>query len=54
MPAPGAADQTTRAVIDANLYLVLATADGTGRPSSPPQQTPSFSTRPVCFSGHDR
>lgn len=36
MPAPGAANLTARAVIDANLYLVLATADGTGRPWSSP------------------
>lgn len=36
MPATGAADLTARAMIDANLYLVLATADGTGRPWSSP------------------
>jgi hypothetical protein len=36
MPATGAADLTARAIIDANLYLVLATADGTGRPWSSP------------------
>ena len=36
MPATGAANLTTRAIIDANLYLVLATADGTGRPWSSP------------------
>jgi len=36
MPATGAADLSARAIIDANLYLVLATADGTGRPWSSP------------------
>lgn len=36
MPATGAADVTARAIIDTNLYLVLATADGTGRPWSSP------------------
>ena len=36
MPAAGAAELTARAVIDASLYLVLATADGTGRPWSSP------------------
>jgi hypothetical protein len=35
-PRPGAADLTARAIIDASLYLVLATADGTGRPWSSP------------------
>ena len=32
MPATGGAGLTARAIIDASLYLVLATADGTGRP----------------------
>jgi hypothetical protein len=32
MPAAGAPDVTARTIIDASLYLVLATADGTGRP----------------------
>lgn len=36
MPAAGAAELTARAIIDASLYLVLATADGTGRPWSSP------------------
>jgi hypothetical protein len=36
MPATGAANLTTRAIVDANPYLVLATADGTGRPWSSP------------------
>jgi nitroimidazol reductase NimA-like FMN-containing flavoprotein (pyridoxamine 5'-phosphate oxidase superfamily) len=36
MPATGAADLTARAIIDASLYLVLATADSTGRPWSSP------------------
>jgi hypothetical protein len=36
MPATGAAELTARAIIDASLYLVLATADGTGRPWSSP------------------
>lgn len=36
MPAAGAAGLTARAIIDANLYMVLATADGTGRPWSSP------------------
>jgi len=36
MPATGAAAVTARAIIDASLYLVLATADGTGRPWSSP------------------
>jgi Pyridoxamine 5'-phosphate oxidase len=36
MPTTGAAELTARAIIDANLYLVLATADGTGRPWSSP------------------
>jgi nitroimidazol reductase NimA-like FMN-containing flavoprotein (pyridoxamine 5'-phosphate oxidase superfamily) len=36
MPTAGAAELTARAIIDANLYLVLATADGTGRPWSSP------------------
>jgi nitroimidazol reductase NimA-like FMN-containing flavoprotein (pyridoxamine 5'-phosphate oxidase superfamily) len=36
MPAPSAANLTARAIIDANLYLVLATADDTGRPWSSP------------------
>jgi hypothetical protein len=31
-----AADLTAQAIINANLYLVLATADGTGRPWSSP------------------
>ena len=31
-----AAELTVQAIIDANLYLVLATADGTGRPWSSP------------------
>jgi hypothetical protein len=36
MPAAGAADMTARAIIGASLFLVLATADGTGRPWSSP------------------
>jgi nitroimidazol reductase NimA-like FMN-containing flavoprotein (pyridoxamine 5'-phosphate oxidase superfamily) len=36
MPTTGAAEMTARAIIDANLYMVLATADGTGRPWSSP------------------
>lgn len=36
MPTADAADLTARAIIDANLYMVLATADGTGRPWSSP------------------
>jgi Pyridoxamine 5'-phosphate oxidase len=36
MPATDAADLTARAIIDTSLYLVLATADGTGRPWSSP------------------
>jgi hypothetical protein len=36
MPATGAAEQTARAIIDTSLYLVLATADGTGQPWSSP------------------
>lgn len=36
MPATGAADLTAQAIIDAYLYLVLATADGTGRPWNSP------------------
>ena len=36
MPGTGAADLTARGIIDANLYLVLATADVTGRPWSSP------------------
>jgi pyridoxamine 5'-phosphate oxidase-like protein len=36
MPATSAADLTARAIIDANLYLVLATADGAGRPWNSP------------------
>ncbi len=36
MPTAGAAELTARAIIDANLYLVLATADGAGRPWSSP------------------
>jgi nitroimidazol reductase NimA-like FMN-containing flavoprotein (pyridoxamine 5'-phosphate oxidase superfamily) len=32
----GAAVLTARAIVDANLYMVLATADGTGRPWSSP------------------
>jgi nitroimidazol reductase NimA-like FMN-containing flavoprotein (pyridoxamine 5'-phosphate oxidase superfamily) len=36
MPATGAAQLTARSIIDASLYLVLATADGTGRPWSSP------------------
>ncbi len=36
MPAAGAPDVTARTIIDASLYLVLATADGTGRPWSSP------------------
>jgi Pyridoxamine 5'-phosphate oxidase len=36
MPATGAADLTARAIIDASLYLVVATADNTGRPWSSP------------------
>ena len=35
MPTAGAAG-AVRAIIDGNLYLVLATADGTGRPWSSP------------------
>jgi general stress protein 26 len=36
MPTTDAAELTARAIIDANLYLVLATADGTGQPWSSP------------------
>jgi hypothetical protein len=36
MPTTDAAALTARAIIDANLYLVLATADATGRPWSSP------------------
>jgi hypothetical protein len=36
MPATNAADLTARAIIDASLYLVLATADSAGRPWSSP------------------
>jgi nitroimidazol reductase NimA-like FMN-containing flavoprotein (pyridoxamine 5'-phosphate oxidase superfamily) len=36
MSATGAAELTARAIIDASLYLVLATADGTGRPWNSP------------------
>jgi nitroimidazol reductase NimA-like FMN-containing flavoprotein (pyridoxamine 5'-phosphate oxidase superfamily) len=36
MPTTGAAALTARAIIDANLYMVLATADGAGRPWSSP------------------
>jgi Pyridoxamine 5'-phosphate oxidase len=36
MPTTDAAELTARAIIDANLYMVLATADGTGRPWSSP------------------
>jgi hypothetical protein len=36
MPAAAAPDVIARAVIDASLYLVLATADGTGRPWASP------------------
>lgn len=36
MPTAGAAVLTARAIIDASLYMVLATADGTGRPWSSP------------------
>jgi Pyridoxamine 5'-phosphate oxidase len=36
MPTTSAAAPTVRGIIDANLYLVLATADGTGRPWSSP------------------
>jgi uncharacterized protein YhbP (UPF0306 family) len=32
LPTAAAAGLTARAIIDANLYMVLATADGTGRP----------------------
>jgi len=36
MPTTGAAELTARAIIDTSLYLVLATADRTGRPWSSP------------------
>lgn len=36
MPTAVAAKLSARAIIDANLYMVLATADGTGRPWSSP------------------
>lgn len=36
MPTTAAAELTARAIIDANLYMVLATADGTGPPWSSP------------------
>jgi nitroimidazol reductase NimA-like FMN-containing flavoprotein (pyridoxamine 5'-phosphate oxidase superfamily) len=36
MPTTSAAEPTVRGIIDANLYLVLATADGPGRPWSSP------------------
>lgn len=36
MPTTDAAELTARTIIDTNLYLVLATADGTGRPWSSP------------------
>jgi hypothetical protein len=36
MPTADAAELTARAIIDANLYMVLATADDTGRPWSSP------------------
>jgi hypothetical protein len=36
MSAPGPAAQTARGIIDASRYLVLATADATGRPWSSP------------------
>ena len=36
MSAPGAAAQTARDIIEASRYLVLATADATGRPWSSP------------------
>lgn len=36
MTAPGHAPQTVRDIIEANLYLVLATADAAGRPWSSP------------------
>lgn len=36
MTAPGHAPQTVRDIIEANLYLVLATADVAGRPWSSP------------------
>jgi len=36
VPTAGAAELTARALIDANLYLVLATVDGAGRPWSSP------------------
>ena len=36
MTATGAAETTARAIIDTSLYMVLATADGTGRPWSSP------------------
>jgi Pyridoxamine 5'-phosphate oxidase len=36
MPTTGASELTARAIIDDNLYLVLATADSTGRPWSSP------------------
>ena len=36
MPTAGPAALTARAIIEANLYMVLATADGTGRPWSSP------------------
>ena len=36
IPTADAAELTARAIIDANLYMVLATADDTGRPWSSP------------------
>jgi predicted pyridoxine 5'-phosphate oxidase superfamily flavin-nucleotide-binding protein len=33
---PTTAELTARSIVDADLYLVLATADGTGRPWSSP------------------
>jgi nitroimidazol reductase NimA-like FMN-containing flavoprotein (pyridoxamine 5'-phosphate oxidase superfamily) len=36
MPTTGTAELTARTIIDANLYMVLATADGAGRPWSSP------------------
>jgi nitroimidazol reductase NimA-like FMN-containing flavoprotein (pyridoxamine 5'-phosphate oxidase superfamily) len=36
MTAPGHAERTVRDIIEANLYLVLATADEAGRPWSSP------------------
>jgi hypothetical protein len=36
VPTAGAAELTARAIIDTSLYLVLATADGTGRPWNSP------------------